>query len=190
MPLSRPLAPWPGIIALLVAPATAWPQEPPAAPPGNVRFPTGTIRFPTEPIAERLRTSSNELHFRLTADILFDFDKADLRPQAEAVLRDLAAQIRERFRQRAAIRVEGHTDSIGTDAYNDALSLRRADAVKRWLTRPPAGFPAAAVQTSGMGRRQPIAPNGNPDGSDNPVGRQQNRRVEIIATAGGQDRRR
>ena len=75
------------------------------------------------------------------------------------------------------ILITGHTDSKGSDAYNQRLSLARAQAVKNW-------FEAKGLQQNyqleGLGATRPIAPNTHPDGSDNPEGRAQNRRVEII----------
>ena len=72
------------------------------------------------------------------------------------------------------------TDGKGTDAYNDALSLRRAESVRVWLIRT-GGIPDAAITAEGRGKREPIAPNTLPSGADNPQGRAQNRRVELIA---------
>ncbi len=147
---------------------------------GRVEFPRGAVQFTTFRIAAA-QTRGPEARFRLTADVLFDFDRAELRPQAEGVLRDIARQLRERGQQ-VAIRVEGHTDALGTDAYNDSLSLRRAESVRGWLTAQ-GGLPRSAIEARGFGKRQPIAPNAKPDGTDDPIGRQQNRRVEIVATA-------
>ena len=76
----------------------------------------------------------------------------------------------------APLTVRGHTDAKGSDAYNDALSLRRAQAVARALHAQTGR--QAAVQ--GLGKRQPVAPNTTPDGRDDPVGRQLNRRVQIL----------
>lgn len=120
-------------------------------------------------------------HYDLASDVLFEFGRADLRPQASDSLRDILAQIRA-TNPNALISVIGHTDGIGNDAANDALSLRRANAVKSWLVA--AGVPPQAVQTQGMGRRQPIAPNRRPDGGDDPAGRARNRRVELVVSNG------
>lgn len=110
----------------------------------------------------------------LPADILFDFDKATLRPDAEQSLRK-AADLLGSY-PAAPVKVNGHTDGKGTDAYNDPLSLRRAQAVATWL-KDHSGRGAAVA---GLGKRRPVADNANADGSDNPDGRQRNRRVEII----------
>jgi outer membrane protein OmpA-like peptidoglycan-associated protein len=120
-------------------------------------------------------------HYTLSSDVLFDFGRANLRPQATDALRSTLGQMRATY-PNAYIQVEGHTDSIGSDAANDALSLRRAEVVRTWLVS--AGVPPTMVQTRGMGRRQPVAPNTGPDGRDDPSGRARNRRVELIASPG------
>ncbi|WP_157220129.1 OmpA family protein [Flavisphingomonas formosensis] len=114
------------------------------------------------------------IRFDLPADILFDFDKATLRPDATASL-EKAARLIASYPD-APLSVAGHTDAKGDDAYNDALSNRRATAVAAWL-RDRTG---RAVAARGYGEREPVAPNSRPDGSDDPDGRQRNRRVEII----------
>jgi len=106
----------------------------------------------------------------------FDYDKATLRPDAVAILNE-AVQILQRYPE-LRVEVAGHTDSRGTDAYNQALSERRARAVYDYLTSN--GIDASRlVGPNGYGESRPIAPNENPDGSDNPEGRAQNRRTEL-----------
>ncbi|MGH8085200.1 MAG: OmpA family protein [Lysobacter sp.] len=106
----------------------------------------------------------------------FDFDKSTLRPDAVAILSE-ATQILQRYPD-LNVEVAGHTDSKGTDAYNQALSERRATAVYDYLTSN--GIDASRlVGPNGYGESRPIAPNTNPDGSDNPEGRAQNRRTEL-----------
>ena len=117
--------------------------------------------------------------YALPADVLFPFNSAVLRPEAQAALADTLGQIRSVYPY-PAIRVVGHTDSIGSDAVNDALSRQRAEAVKAWLAG--AGIPPAVVTAEGRGRREPVAPNTQPNGADNPAGRAQNRRVQLIAS--------
>lgn len=116
-----------------------------------------------------------EVKINLSGDILFDFDKADIRPAAEPTLAQVAAQIQKY--PRAKVSIEGHTDSKGKQPYNLKLSERRAASVKTWLAAK--GIAAAKVKTSGWGSAKPIAPNSKSDGSDDPDGRQKNRRVEI-----------
>lgn len=110
----------------------------------------------------------------LPADVLFDFDKADLRADATGPLHKAAELIKSY--PTAPLQVLGHTDGKGTDAYNDALSLRRAQAVAHALQAHTGR--QAGVQ--GLGKREPIAPNTTPEGRDDPEGRQRNRRVQIL----------
>ncbi len=117
--------------------------------------------------------------YELAADVLFDFNSATLRPEASAALSGILSQMRQTFPY-PRIQVEGHTDSVGTDAYNDRLSLARAEAVRDWLMAN--GIPPNAITTRGLGKRQPLAPNAFPDGRDNPEGRARNRRVVLIAS--------
>ena len=106
----------------------------------------------------------------------FDYDKSTLRPDAVAILNE-AAEILKRYPE-LKVEVAGHTDSKGTDAYNQALSERRASAVYDYLTSN--GVDASRlVGPSGYGESRPIAPNSNEDGSDNPEGRARNRRTEL-----------
>lgn len=113
----------------------------------------------------------------LPGDVLFDFDKHDLRPDALATLDRLVTLIGG-FPRRA-VAVEGHTDAKGSDDYNDALSLRRAEAVHRYLADHDAS-PQRSYDVRGFGEKRPVAPNAHADGSDDPQGRQRNRRVEVV----------
>ena len=106
----------------------------------------------------------------------FDFDKSTLRPDAVAILNE-AAEILKRYPE-LKVEVAGHTDAIGSDAYNQALSERRASAVYDYLTSN--GVDASRMTgPTGYGESRPIAPNANEDGSDNPEGRARNRRTEL-----------
>jgi outer membrane protein OmpA-like peptidoglycan-associated protein len=117
--------------------------------------------------------------FDLSADVLFEFGSADLKPQAATALQDILTQIRVGYHN-PALRVEGHTDSIGSDAVNDSLSLRRAQSVQQWFVS--AGVPPISIQVQGFGKRKPVAPNTTPSGADDPAGRARNRRVDIIVS--------
>lgn len=110
----------------------------------------------------------------LGADQLFDFDKALLKPEAEPALEALAAQLQNLGQE--PVEITGYTDSKGDDAYNEKLSLRRANAVKDWLLAK--GLPNN-FRTQGMGEKDPVAENTLANGADNPDGRAKNRRVEI-----------
>jgi outer membrane protein OmpA-like peptidoglycan-associated protein len=177
----RPVA----LVWLLAALAGAVPaaaQDPPDAVPPDARRTVLDLRFTVQDLAGRvedlrIRESDLEVRIELAADVLFDFDKSDLKPDAEKVLARAAAFIRERAV--GAVRVEGHTDAKGTDAYNLRLSDRRAASVKTWLATT-GGLGAMTFSTRGLGAKQPVAPNAKADGTDDPDGRQRNRRVEII----------
>jgi len=121
--------------------------------------------------------TATEIHVELPADILFDFDKADVRPTAAQAMRQAAELIRSRAT--GAVRVNGHTDAKGDAALNQRLSERRANAVRQWLIQRE-NLGSVKFVTTGFGARQPIAPNTAPDGSDDPAGRQRNRRVELV----------
>jgi outer membrane lipoprotein, ompA family len=110
--------------------------------------------------------------------VLFNFGKYDLRPEAKATLAKLATVLNQA--KVPAAQINGHTDSIGDDAFNQDLSEKRASAV---ATQLKADGVTANLQTHGYGKTQPVADNTNADGSDNPAGRQANRRVEIYIPA-------
>ena len=103
------------------------------------------------------------------ADAFFDFDKAVLKPEGKAKLDDVASKVKD-INLEVVIAV-GHTDSIGSDAYNQKLSVRRAEAVKAYLVSK--GIAKDRVYTEGKGEKQPVADNKTKEG------RAKNRRVEI-----------
>ncbi len=113
----------------------------------------------------------------LPADALFEYDKAALTPVAEGELRKAAEMIRRS--PPGAIRVIGHTDSKGEEAYNQTLSEARANSVADWL-REQVGVRQREFLVSGRGETAPIAPNENAAGGDDPAGRAKNRRVELV----------
>ena len=140
----------------------------------TLHFNVIALTFPTA----LLRTeTSTTIEVTLPADILFDFDKSDIRPEAQSALHELAILLREKAR--GAVTIHGFTDGLGTDAYNQQLSERRAASVKSWLAKRE-GLAQMPFAVSGFGARNPVAPNRNPDGTDNPEGRQMNRRVTVI----------
>ncbi|WP_101047969.1 outer membrane protein OmpA [Macromonas nakdongensis] len=103
------------------------------------------------------------------ADAFFDFDKAVLKPEGKAKLDDLAGKVKG-INLEVIIAV-GHTDATGADAYNQKLSVKRAEAVKAYLVNK--GIEANRVYTEGKGEAQPVADNKTKEG------RSKNRRVEI-----------
>ena len=119
--------------------------------------------------------TATEITLRLPGAILFDFDSAALRPDAERTLEEVA-QVLIAYAPRPA-RVEGHTDSIASDSYNQGLSERRAAAVAGWLAAH--GVAANRLKSAGWGESRPVADNATA------AGRQRNRRVEVIIAKGG-----
>jgi len=108
----------------------------------------------------------------MPTDLLFGYDSDALRPEAAESLSKLGTIIRNA--RTSTFRIEGHTDSFGTDTYNDALSLRRAEAVKAWLVTTM-GIPGERISTAGLGKSHPLV---SVTGS---IPEQQlNRRVEIV----------
>lgn len=120
--------------------------------------------------------TAGRLTMRLQGDVLFDFGKSELRPEAKTALEKVAVVLSQ-FPE-SDISIRGYTDAKGPPEANLALSEKRAAAVKRWMVKEKA-IPEAKLTTEGLGEKDPVAPNKNADESDNPEGRQQNRRVEI-----------
>jgi outer membrane protein OmpA-like peptidoglycan-associated protein len=102
--------------------------------------------------------------------IYFDFNKATLQPQSGPALKEIANALKSTPRR---IRIEGHTDNVGSDRYNDDLSTRRATAVMTALVGDH-GVAPASLSTAGYGERRPIETN------DTLSGRARNRRVELV----------
>jgi len=118
--------------------------------------------------------TATEVIIRLPGSVLFDFDSAAIRPDAERTLQEVA-QVLASFRGRP-VRLEGHTDAIASEDYNQKLSERRAGAVRGWLAGH--GVEAGRLAPKGYGKSRPIADNSTADG------RQKNRRVEVIIEKG------
>ena len=132
------------------------PQYPPAAP--KVEPP------PAPPPAPEVITLNEE-----QGKVLFAFDSAALSPDAQQRLQSLMPKLSAPGV--ATVNVVGHTDSVGSDAYNQGLSERRAASVAQYLIGQ--GLPAAKVSSEGKGEREPVADN------DSDAGRAQNRRVDL-----------
>lgn len=120
--------------------------------------------------------SPSAARVQLAGDVLFEFNKADLKPQAQAILADVGRDIDTKAK--GPVMIDGYTDSVGDATYNQMLSQQRAAAVQRAL-QPLVNAAGVTLIPSGHGAADPIAPNTNPDGSDNPAGRAQNRRVTV-----------
>ena len=110
----------------------------------------------------------------MLSDVLFGFGDATLAPDALVTLRGIA----DKLEGVTALEITGHTDSIGDEAFNLALGQRRADVVRDWLVANT-DLTVGVVTARGVGEVDPLAPNLTPEGTDNPEGRAQNRRVEF-----------
>jgi len=116
------------------------------------------------------KVTETEVVIQLPGSILFDFDSANIRPDAHRALTDVA-QVFKAYANRPA-RVEGHTDSVASDEYNQSLSERRARSVADWLASN--GVERSRLTATGHGEKKPVATN------DTAAGRQLNRRVEVV----------
>lgn len=123
--------------------------------------------------------------FKLPSDVLFAFGSAQLSPVAKAALAALRNRVEA---ESGSVTVNGHTDSIGDNASNERLSQQRAAAVDQALRAGLGG--EFSYADKGHGESEPVAPNTLPDGSDNPDGRAQNRRVEVEIKSGTQVKER
>ena len=149
--------------AVVVAPKAA-PAPAPAPAPKAAPAPAPVAKAPAPAPAPAAATKVT-----YAADAFFDFDKSVLKAEGKAKLDDLSGKVK-------AINLEviiavGHTDSVGADAYNQKLSVKRADAVKAYLVSK--GMEKNRVYTEGKGEKQPVADN------KTDTGRAKNRRVEI-----------
>lgn len=141
--------------ALVPAPA---PMAPPAVAPAAPAPAPAVV--PVAPISSKVT---------FAADAFFDFDKSVLKPEGKAKLDELVTKTKDMNLE--VIIAVGHTDSVGTDAYNQKLSVRRSEAVKAYLVSK--GIEKNRVYTEGKGEKQPVADNKTAEG------RAKNRRVEI-----------
>lgn len=150
-----------GCDGALVRAAAPMPAPAPSAAPAPAPAPAARPAPAPQPPAATKVTYA--------ADAFFDFDKAVLKPEGRAKLDDLVGKI-QGINLEVIIAV-GHTDSVGTDTYNQSLSVRRAEAVKAYLVSK--GIEKNRVYTEGKGEKQPVADNKTAEG------RAKNRRVEI-----------
>src|SRR3954451_2452573 len=148
-----------GVTAAPAAPAKPAEPSPPAAP-----VPAPKPAEPAKPAPQSVRQS-----VVIQADALFDFEKSVVRPDGKKSIDEALGKIRGVDLE--MVIATGHTDSIGTDKYNQRLSERRAAAVKEYLVSK--GIPASKITTIGKGETQPVATNKTAEG------RQKNRRVDI-----------
>lgn len=128
-------------------------------------------------LSKLAKTRTSERGFIVTLPgLFFDSGKAVLKPGARNTLAKIADQLR--MNPDARIEIEGHTDSVGSDSMNQALSEKRAAAVRDYLSSR--GLPATRITMAGLGEGSPVASN------DTPAGRQQNRRVELVISPASQ----
>ena len=146
--------------AATTAPQPAAPAPAPAPAP-QPRQEVKPVEAPKpKPVAEKVT---------FAAEVLFDFDKSVVKPEGKTKLDDLSARVRGMSLE--VVIAIGHADSIGSDAYNQKLSVRRAESVKAYLVSK--GIEANRIYTEGKGEKQPVADNRTREG------RAKNRRVEI-----------
>jgi fibro-slime domain-containing protein len=144
--------------------STAFPVAPPSAP-------AAIAKVPPAPKAANLASQIKKTGRVAVYGIHFAFDRADITKDSDAILNEVANVLRSDASLR--LRIEGHTDDSGDDAYNRALSQRRADAVKAYLVHV-SGIAPNRLTTQGFGPDRPIASNANSEG------RYKNRRVELV----------
>lgn len=157
------------IIGGLIGYALAEEEAPPPPPPLPPLAPPAPDPAP-DPVP-----APNPCQGLVLPGVMFDFDQADIRPEFDPVLNTLARRLGECAD--ISLTVEGHTDSRGSEDYNQTLSERRAEAVAGYLEAR--GVDAGRLEAVGMGESAPVELNQNPDGSDNPDGRAKNRRVVL-----------
>jgi outer membrane protein OmpA-like peptidoglycan-associated protein len=152
------------------------PAGPLATPSGPLYQPGVSLYTPVGALTN-VQESPKQLRLTLAADILFDFDKSTIRPDAKAALDRVAEIIRSK--SQGVVRIEGFTDSKGAADYNLRLSSARAESVAHCMTERER-LDGGKFSTHGLGATRFVASNTKPDGGDDPAGRQKNRRVEII----------
>jgi OOP family OmpA-OmpF porin len=152
--------------------------EPAAAAVGDADgdgVPDDQDRCPNTRAGVQVDASGCEIILQLS-DAHFEFDKATLTPEAMAVLDGALEKLRANPAKQ--FEIAGHADAIGSEEYNMDLSRRRAESVLEYLAAQ--GADASRYGVAAYGESRPVASNTNPDGSDNPEGRAQNRRVEVV----------
>jgi outer membrane protein OmpA-like peptidoglycan-associated protein len=173
-----------GIVSAFAYPQSGQIQQPKGTwqTPGPIQQPRGTwqkpgdIQVPKGIQAIKQQDGRCSTKLVVGADALFEFNRWTLEPDAAQTLDALGPLIAKAGKHPA--RIEGFTDSIGSDSYNQMLSEKRAITVRGWLVNH--GYVPEGTPIKGFGKNDPVAANTKPDGSDNPEGRQKNRRVEVV----------
>ena len=144
---------------------------------GNVDFNAPAVAY--DEITDKninVRGNNNFGIYGLGENVLFDEGKNTIRPDAEKNLKQIATSIEKRYKG-GSVRVYGYTDSIGSAGYNKELAEQRAEAVQNWLVKN-GNITQDKISLEPVGESRPVATN------DTEAGRQQNRRVEIVAKSG------
>jgi len=163
------------LLLLLILALLVWFFWPKSGCRPETPVPPSTVQEPVAPAPVPPKEPRREvLH-----SIFFGFGSWALDSPSKTELDRMAGILKENSGMTGVLR--GHADAIGGDRFNDALSLRRADAAKAYLVS--VGIEGSRLTTEGMGKRHPIAAN-SLRGHDAPEGRQLNRRVELVATGG------
>jgi len=168
---------WLWLAALAFAAGCATQEAPAPAPapaPSPAPAPAPASPAPAKPAPEAAKPKPVAEKITFAADVLFDFDKSIIKPDGKSKLDDLANKMKG-INLEVVIAI-GHADSIGSDAYNQALSVRRSEAVKAYFVSK--GIEGNRVYTEGKGEKQPVADNKTAEG------RAKNRRseIEVIGT--------
>lgn len=135
---------------------------------------TGEVEVVATPTAASLTAMVMD-RIEIAAEMLFAFDSADLSDDARAIIDERIQALRGQAKLTSKMQIEGHTDSIGTEAYNMDLSLRRAQAVADYIVNESYNVEATDIEITGKGESEPLA------GNDTATGRAKNRRVTVYA---------
>jgi len=176
---AAPAVPSAPAVVPAVTPA-ATPAVAPAVAPATVPAAAPADAVPLDPVAKLKKDlsaieSDKGTTINLSGDLTFDFNQANVRTEVGPTLTKLADLVRK---SKKTVTISGHTDTQGNAEYNKKLSELRAGAVKAALVQR--GILASRIKTAGYGADQPKTANANPDGTDNPKGREVNRRVEVL----------
>lgn len=152
------------------------PSKLPKLPEGalpELQFPENKYPTQTDPATPgvKVQKGPDATIYSVASDVSFDFDSATLKPEAQQALKNVVTQIKQKY-PGSSIESRGHTDSVGSDDYNMALSNRRAESVKRYLVSQ--GLEENRIKTVGFGETVPIQSN------DTEEGRAINRRAEVV----------
>ena len=171
-------------VALLVA-AGACGKKAPETPDGKPAAGGAATGATNKEIVEDLRKRSYDASETVPGVVvnlpdvyLFAFGSSTVEAEGRVKLKELAAYLSRPELASRRLSIEGHTDSVGTDAFNQGLSERRAQSVRQELLA--GGLPTGRIVARGFGESRPVVPNTTPEGGDDPTARARNRRVEIV----------